>query len=165
MIGTLIKVSGLDVALGELCELRTREGRLLQRAEVVGFTRDVALLSPFSQLEQISRTTQVIGLGRPLSIPVGDALLGRVIDGLGEPLDGGPPLASETLQPLIAAPPEPMSRRMIDAAMPTGVRVVDAMMALGRASAWVSSRRRGSARARCWACSRAAPRAMSTLSR
>lgn len=131
VIGTLIKVSGLDVALGELCELRTREGRLLQRAEVVGFTRDVALLSPFSQLEQISRTTQVIGLGRPLSIPVGDALLGRVIDGLGEPLDGGPPLASETLQPLIAAPPEPMSRRMIDAAMPTGVRVVDAMMALG----------------------------------
>lgn len=125
----------------------------------------MALLSPFSQLEQISRTTQVIGLGRPLSIPVGDALLGRVIDGLGAPLDGGPPLASETLQPLIAAPPEPMSRRMIDAAMPTGVRVVDAMMALGEGQRMGIFAPAGSARARCWACSRAAPRAMSTLSR
>ncbi|WP_186224327.1 type III secretion system ATPase SctN [Burkholderia gladioli] len=131
VVGTVIKVSGLDVTLGELCELRSPEGVLLQRAEVVGFTRDVALLSPFARLEHVSRATQVIGLGRPLSIQVGDQLLGRVLDGLGEPIDGGPPLDSDDWRPVIVQPPDPMKRRMVDTPMPTGVRVVDAMMTLG----------------------------------
>ena len=130
VIGTMIKVAGLDVSLGELCELRGPNGALLQHAEVIGFTRDVALLSPFSRLENVSRSTQVIGLGRPLSVKVGDMLLGRVIDSLGEPVDGGPPIESDTLRPIFAAPPDPMSRRMIEAPLPTGVRVVDAMMTL-----------------------------------
>ncbi len=131
VVGTVIKVSGLDVTLGELCELRSPDGALLQRAEVVGFTRDVALLSPFARLEHVSRATQVIGLGRPLSIQVGDQLLGRVLDGLGEPIDGGPPLDSDDWRPVIVQPPDPMKRRMVDTPMPTGVRVVDAMMTLG----------------------------------
>ncbi|WP_186074580.1 type III secretion system ATPase SctN [Burkholderia gladioli] len=131
VVGTVIKVSGLDVTLGELCELRSPEGVLLQRAEVVGFTRDVALLSPFARLEHVSRATQVIGLGRPLSIQVGDQLLGRVLDGLGEPIDGGPPLDSDDWRPVVVQPPDPMKRRMVDTPMPTGVRVVDAMMTLG----------------------------------
>jgi type III secretion protein N (ATPase) len=131
VVGTVIKVSGLDVTLGELCELRSPDGVLLQRAEVVGFTRDVALLSPFARLEHVSRATQVIGLGRPLSIQVGDQLLGRVLDGLGEPIDGGPPLDSDDWRPVIVQPPDPMKRRMVDTPMPTGVRVVDAMMTLG----------------------------------
>jgi type III secretion protein N (ATPase) len=130
VIGTLIKVAGLDVSLGELCELRAPNGTLLQHAEVIGFTRDVALLSPFSRLENISRSTQVIGLGCPLAVKVGDMLLGRVIDSLGEPVDGGPPIESDTLRPVFASPPDPMNRRMIDAPLATGVRVVDAMMTL-----------------------------------
>jgi type III secretion protein N (ATPase) len=130
VIGTLIKVAGLDLSLGELCELRAPNGTLLQHAEVIGFTREVALLSPFSRLENISRSTQVIGLGRSLAVKVGDMLLGRVIDSLGEPVDGGPPIRSDTLRPIFAAPPDPMSRRMIEAPLPTGVRAVDAMMTL-----------------------------------
>ncbi|MFM0416086.1 type III secretion system ATPase SctN [Paraburkholderia aromaticivorans] len=130
VIGTLIKVAGLDLSLGELCELRAPNGTLLQHAEVIGFTREVALLSPFSRLENISRSTQVIGLGRSLAVKVGDMLLGRVIDSLGEPVDGGPPIHSDTLRPIFAAPPDPMSRRMIEAPLPTGVRAVDAMMTL-----------------------------------
>jgi len=118
------------VSLGELCELRAPNGTLLQHAEVIGFTRDVALLSPFSRLENISRSTQVIGLGRPLAVKVGDMLLGRVIDSLGEPVDGGPPIESDTMRPIFASPPDPMNRRMIDAPLATGVRVVDAMMTL-----------------------------------
>jgi type III secretion protein N (ATPase) len=130
VIGTLIKVAGLDLSLGELCELRAPNGTLLQHAEVIGFTREVALLSPFSRLENISRSTQVIGLGRSLAVKVGDMLLGRVIDSLGEAVDGGPPIHSDTLRPIFAAPPDPMSRRMIEAPLPTGVRAVDAMMTL-----------------------------------
>nr|WP_175232377.1 type III secretion system ATPase SctN [Paraburkholderia humisilvae] len=130
VIGTLLKVTGLDLTHGELCELRTASGVLLQQAEVVGFTRDYALLSPFASLQSISRSTQVVGLGRPLSAKVGDALLGRVIDSLGEPVDGGPPIDAQTFRPVFAAPPTPMSRRMIEEPMPTGVRAVDALLTL-----------------------------------
>jgi len=130
VIGTLVKVAGLDVTLGELCELRAVNGELLQHAEVIGFTRDVALLSPFSRLADISRSTRVVGLGRSLTVPVGDALLGRVIDSLGEPIDGLGPLDTIEERPVFANPPSPMSRRMIDTPLATGVRVVDGMMTL-----------------------------------
>jgi type III secretion protein N (ATPase) len=130
VIGTLVKVGGLDVSLGELCELRAPNGALLQYAEVIGFTRDVALLSPFSRLADVSRSTQVVGLGRPLSVPVGTALLGRVIDSLGRPVDGLGPIDASGERPIFADPPDPMSRRLIEAPLATGVRVVDAMMTL-----------------------------------
>ncbi len=130
VIGTLVKVAGLDVTLGELCELRAANGELLQHAEVIGFTRDVALLSPFSRLADISRSTRVVGLGRSLTVPVGDALLGRVIDSLGEPIDGLGLLDTIEERPVFANPPSPMSRRMIDTPLATGVRIVDGMMTL-----------------------------------
>ncbi|KVH04357.1 MULTISPECIES: type III secretion system ATPase SctN [Burkholderia] len=130
VIGTLVRVSGLDATLGELCELRSPEGALLQRAEVVGFSRDVALLSPFGRLGSVSRATRVVGLRRPLSLRIGPRLLGRVIDSLGEPIDGKGPLECDEWQPVIADPPDPMSRPVVDTPMPTGVRVVDGMMTL-----------------------------------
>jgi ATP synthase in type III secretion protein N len=129
VIGTLIKVGGLDLQLGELCELRAPDNTLLQHGEVIGFTRDYALVSPFARLTSVSRATRVIGLGRPMSIKVGDALLGRVIDSLGEPIDGRGPLDIDDscTRPILADPPSPMTRRMIEEAMPTGVRVIDAL--------------------------------------
>jgi len=131
VIGTLVRVVGLDVKLGELCELRSPAGELLQYAEVVGFARHYTLVSPFGRLANLSRNTAVIGLGRPMSIGVGDALLGRVIDSLGEPLDGLGPTGCDTFRPIFADPPNPMSRPLLDKPMLTGVRVVDGMMTLG----------------------------------
>lgn len=130
VIGTLLKVSGLDATLGELCELRSPQGQLLQSAEVVGFSRDIALLSPFGRLGSISRETRVVGLKRPLAIRIGDGLLGRVIDSLGQPIDGKGELDCHEFQPVFADPPSPMSRPVIDRPMPTGVRAVDGMMTL-----------------------------------
>jgi type III secretion protein N (ATPase) len=130
VIGTLVKVAGLDVALGELCELRTPQDELLQRAEVVGFSRGIALLSPFGRLGNVSRDTRVIGLKRPLSLRVGPRLLGRVIDSLGQPVDGLGELDCDEWQPVIADPPNPMDRPVLDQPLPTGVRVVDGMMTL-----------------------------------
>lgn len=131
VIGTLVRVTGLDVRLGELCELRTPAGALLQNAEVVGFSRDIAILSPFGRLGDISRETQVIGLKRPLSVPVGQALLGRVIDSLGLPIDDGGPLVCDEYRPIFADPPNPMSRPLLEKSLPTGVRIVDGLMTLG----------------------------------
>jgi len=130
VVGTLIKVAGIDLKLGELCEFRSAEGSFLQHGEVIGFTRTYAIVSPFAQLTDISRSTRVIGLGRPLSVPVGNALLGRVIDALGQPMDGRGPIAADGLRPIFAEPPNPMTRRMIDASIPTGIRAIDAMTTL-----------------------------------
>ncbi|KAB0535060.1 type III secretion system ATPase SctN [Xanthomonas cissicola] len=131
LVGTMLKVAGVQVSLGEVCELRQRDGSLLQRAEVVGFSRDLALLAPFGELVGLSRETRVIGLGRPLAVPVGPALLGRVLDGLGEPSDGQGAIACDTWVPIQAQAPDPMRRRLIEQPMPTGVRIVDGLMTLG----------------------------------
>ncbi|MEA9729297.1 type III secretion system ATPase SctN [Xanthomonas campestris pv. campestris] len=131
VIGTMLKVAGVQVSLGEVCELRQRDGTLLQRAEVVGFSRHLALLAPFGELVGLSRETRVIGLGRPLAVPVGSALLGRVLDGLGEPADGQGPLAGDDWVQIQAQAPDPMRRRLIEQPLPTGVRIVDGLMTLG----------------------------------
>ncbi|WP_018606698.1 type III secretion system ATPase SctN [Uliginosibacterium gangwonense] len=131
VVGTLLRVGGLDVTLGEICELRDSEGSLLQYAEVVGFNRHVALLAPFGNLVGLSRNTRVIGQGRPLSVTVGTQLLGRVLDGLGRPIDGLGSLVEEQSVPVFAPAPDPMRRRMIEQALATGVRAIDALMTLG----------------------------------
>jgi type III secretion protein N (ATPase) len=129
--GTLLKVGGIDASLGEICTLTDVRGRVLQQAEVVGFSRDMVLLAPFSQTVGLSRTTRVTGSGRALAVPVGPALLGRVIDGLGQPIDGRGPIDAETYAPVYAAAPDPMRRKMIDAPLATGVRAIDGLMTLG----------------------------------
>lgn len=131
VVGTLIRASGLDAKVGELCELRDARGRLLQRAEVVGFGRNGAILSPFGAMGGISEGTLVVGTGKPLSVPVGPALLGRVISGLGEPIDGLGPLVCDDSRPVFADPPDPMSRAMIEHPLPTGIKVIDGLMTLG----------------------------------
>ncbi|SDX05721.1 ATP synthase in type III secretion protein N [Collimonas sp. OK242] len=131
VIGTLLKVGGLDATLGELCELREADGRLVQRAEVVGFTRQFALLAPFGSVVGLSRSTRVVGQGRPLSVPVGPALMGRVLDGLGEPLDQLGAIETKDFRSVIAAAPDPLTRRMIEEPLDTGVRVIDGLMTIG----------------------------------
>jgi ATP synthase in type III secretion protein N len=130
-VGTLVKVGGLDVQMGELCELRTPEGELMQRAEVVGIARQHALLAPFGSMSGLSRSTRVTGSGEPLSVPVGPGVLGRILDGLGEPIDGAGPIDAEARVPINANAPDPLERRMIETQLGTGVRVIDGLMALG----------------------------------
>lgn len=131
VLGTLIRVSGMNVKLGELCELRDRSGAVLQKAEVVGISRSTAILSPFDQLTGVSTDTRVFGTGRPLSVPVGNGLLGRVLSGLGEPTDGKGELMCSDERPVFADPPDPMTRRVIDEPLPTGVKIIDGLMTLG----------------------------------
>jgi type III secretion protein N (ATPase) len=131
VVGTLARASGVDAKVGELCELRGPRGDLLQRAEVVGFGRGGVVLSPFGSLSGIGEGTAVTGTGRPLSVAVGDGLLGRVIDGLGDPIDGLGALDCTEFRPVIANPPDPMERAMVERPLPTGVKVIDGLMTLG----------------------------------
>jgi type III secretion protein N (ATPase) len=130
-IGTLVRATGIDAKVGELCELFDSTGRLMQRAEVVGFGRGHAVLSPFAGMDGIGVSTLVRGTGRSLAVRCGPQMLGRVLSGLGEPIDGRGPLLATSEQAVYADPPDPMSRAMIDAPMPTGVKIIDALMTLG----------------------------------
>lgn len=131
VVGTLVRATGLEAVCGELCELRERSGALLQYAEVLGFSGEHTLLMPMGGTAGLSRSTLVVGTGRPLQVRVGPGLLGRVVDVLGEPLDGrGPVVTTDTIS-MMRSPPAPMERPMIDAPFLTGVRCVDTLLTLG----------------------------------
>lgn len=131
VVGTLLKASGVDARIGELCELRDVRGTLLQRAEVIGFGRSGAVLSPFGALNGVTEGTRVVGTGTPLSVWMGPQLLGRVVNGLGDPIDGKGALHGVELRPVLADPPDPMSREMVERPLPTGVKIIDGLMTLG----------------------------------
>jgi len=131
VIGTLIRVTGLDAQLGELCHVLDERGDLLQAAEVVGFSNGQSILSPFGSILGVRGGSAVVGLGEVLSVPVGKKLLGRVIDSLGQPIDGKGPIECVERRPVFALPPTPMEREMIEHPLPTGVKAIDGMITLG----------------------------------
>ena len=99
-MGTIIHAVVPGVKVGELCLLRNPWENWELKAEVVGFAKRVALLTPLGDLQGISHATEVIPTGEIHSVPVGDDLLGRVLNGLGEPMDGGPPLRPTAYYPV-----------------------------------------------------------------
>ncbi len=131
VIGTLMKVTGLDTRLGELCELLDGRGDVLQTAEVVGFAQGRSILSPFGSILGVGAGHRVVGLGQVLSVPVGAAVLGRVVDSLGRPIDGKGPVRATEFRPVFALPPTPMERQMIEHPLSTGVKIIDGLMTLG----------------------------------
>ncbi len=130
-VGMLIKAIVPQVKIGELCLVK-REGEPL-RCEVVGFTRDEVYLSPLGEMTGIGPSSEVIPTHLPLHIKVGPQLLGRVLNGMGEPLDvhvKGPLELDETF-PVIQAPPDPLKRKRVSEPISTGVRAIDGVLTTG----------------------------------
>ncbi|OGN63057.1 MAG: EscN/YscN/HrcN family type III secretion system ATPase [Chlamydiae bacterium RIFCSPHIGHO2_12_FULL_49_11] len=131
VIGMLIKAIIPRVTLGEICLIK-REGIPLL-SEVVGFTKNEVYLSPLGDMKGVSLDSEVIPLKTQMRIKVGEKLLGRVLNGVGEPLDvdkRGPLVLDETYS-VINAPPNPLLRRIIDKPMPTGIRAIDGILTCG----------------------------------
>jgi type III secretion protein N (ATPase) len=128
--GSRIRVSGLDMAVGELCKLDDGRGRVLH-AEVVGLSGDHLLLAPLGPIEGLSVNAQVMPLKGSDQIPVGEALLGRVIDAFGEPRDDRDRPVCQDFTPLYASAPEAMTRLPVDQTLPTGVRAIDGLLTAG----------------------------------
>ncbi len=131
VVGQVIEAAGLTVALGEICRIESADTERLT-AQVVGFHERGVLLVPLRELDGIQPGAIVRPLNRTLDAPVGDSLIGRVVDGLGRPIDGAGPLPATRRQSLHARPPRPLERARIVAPMPTGVRVLDGLVTLGR---------------------------------
>ncbi|MFO1349153.1 MAG: type III secretion system ATPase SctN [Gammaproteobacteria bacterium] len=133
VVGTIIKAAVPQVRVGEICLLQNPgEARALQ-AEVVGFARDAALLTPLGDMLGISTNTEVVPTGRMQEVAVGPGLLGRVLDGLGNPLDRDQkgPLQAEAFYPVYADPPDPLTRRVIAKPLSLGLRAMDGLLTCG----------------------------------
>jgi flagellum-specific ATP synthase len=129
VIGLTIEVSGIKAFVGELCIIYNDANNPIT-CEVVGFKEGNVILMPLGELNGISPGCKVVPQGKPLSVRCGEDLLGKILDGLGNPLDSSK-LKCDTSYPLESAPPDPLKRRMIKDIMHTGVRAIDGFLTCG----------------------------------
>ena len=132
VVGMLIRAVVPQVKMGEVCLIK-RQGEPLA-AEVVGFTKEEVILSPLGDMQGIGPSSEVIPLRMPMHIKVGKNLLGRVLNGMGQPLDEdemGPLELDETV-PVMASPPDPLKRSLIEEPLSVGVRAIDGTLTCGK---------------------------------
>lgn len=130
IVGLTIESIGPDAKLNDLCEIIAEDGKRIM-AEVVGFRDKSLLLMPFDSVEGVGVGCMVENTGKPLSIPVGDELLGHTLDGVGR-LDDGSILELNEEYPAEAQPPDPMDREIISEVLPLGVKAVDGLITVGK---------------------------------
>jgi flagellum-specific ATP synthase len=132
LIGLIVEVTGLEAEVGEVCLIAAARGAPPVSAEVVGFRDGRTLLMPLGEMHGIGPGTRVLATGAPFRIDVGPSLLGRVIDGLGVPLDElDPPVGGGAPRSTVASPPGAMSRPRIDERVGLGVRALDSLVPCG----------------------------------
>ena len=132
VVGLVIEAVGVDVALGELCRISSLSDDHSVLAEVVGFHERGVLLMPLGELAGLHPGSAVLPLGRSFGVDVGPAMLGRVLNGLGHPIDGRGKLDAQERVPLAGEPPHPLERQHIDEALETSVRAIDGALTIGR---------------------------------
>jgi FliI/YscN family ATPase len=132
VIGLVVETEGPLAAVGDICRIESARHEDGTLAEVVGFRNHHLLLMPLGEVHGIHPGSEVIALGKPLSIPVGNALKGRVIDGLGTPLDGAGPVPTDTQVRLALRPPHPLKRERIRQVFQTGIKAIDTFIPCGR---------------------------------
>ena len=132
VVGLVIEATGLDVGLSELCRVTSLSDEKSVLAEVVGFHERGVLLMPLGEIDGLHPGSSVTPLGRSFGADVGPGLLGRVLNGLGHPIDGKGPLAHTHRVPLTAEPPNPLQREIITQPLETGVRAIDGLLTFGK---------------------------------
>lgn len=131
VIGLVIESDGPQAQVGQVCYIYRRGSNEPVTSEVVGFREGKLLLMPFGEMTGIEPGSTVRAGGKSLTVRVGDALLGRVLDGLGRPMDGLGPLYCETEYPVVSPPPNPLSRPRISQPLSLGVRAIDGLLTCG----------------------------------
>jgi flagellum-specific ATP synthase len=129
--GSTVQSAGPVIGLGELCGIHARDGRRIL-AEVVGFRDDHLILLPLEHLKGISPGDAVTARTTPRHILLSESVLGRVLNGLGEPIDGKGPLCGQEQRPLDVSSPPPLSREKITQPLALGIRSLDGLVTCGR---------------------------------
>jgi len=132
VVGIVLESQGPRVPVGELCSLRDSDGNELCRTEVVGFRGELMLSMLLGEATAVAPGMELVALGKSLTVRVGNALLGRVLDGLGQPLDGKPLPPGLEERSIYGSPPNPLQRQRVRHPIGTGIRAIDAFLTLGK---------------------------------
>ncbi len=132
VVGLVTEANGPASRLGEICDIFPYEGVRKVRAEVLGFRDDKILLMPLGDMHGIGQGSRVVACRQKAALPVSSKLLGRVIDGLGNPIDGKGPIPAEKEYPVHAAAINPLHRKRIKQPLDLGIRAVNGLLTVGR---------------------------------
>ena len=130
--GLIVESKGPRAVVGELCQIVLPDSRRIIWAEVVGLHDKTVQIMPYDEMEGITVGCKVIAMGEQLSIPVSDRLLGRVLDGMGKPIDGKGDIGSSLWYPIHQSPPDVLRRPRIDQKIGTGIRSIDSLVTVGK---------------------------------
>ncbi|SFD68245.1 flagellum-specific ATP synthase [Paenibacillus catalpae] len=132
VIGLTVESEGPDASIGDVCLIYSAKGAKPIKAEVVGFRDNKVILMPLGELHAISPGCDVVGTGKPLSVQVGSELLGKVLDGLGQPLDGSFLPSRMQNYSTHNEPSNPLTRPRVTETLSIGVRAIDGLLTVGR---------------------------------
>jgi flagellum-specific ATP synthase len=131
LVGLLIESCGPAAAIGDFCEVRTASGRAI-RTQVIGFRDGRVLSMPLEETDGLQLGDPITARSEAARVRVGQGLLGRVLDGFGDPIDGGPPISGDCAYDLFRTPPGPLEREHITQPLVTGIRVIDSLLPCGK---------------------------------
>ena len=131
LVGLVVESRGPTAAIGDFCEIRTRDARTI-RTQVIGFRGGRVLSMPLDPTDGLCLGDRIVARGGASNINVAPQLLGRVLDGFGLPMDGGPRILATETRPLQSPPPNPLERAHIEERLETGIRVIDGLLPCGK---------------------------------
>ncbi|MDA3860395.1 MAG: flagellar protein export ATPase FliI [Melioribacteraceae bacterium] len=132
VVGLVIVSFGPNVSIGEECKVVDRDGKVVCNCEVVGFKEGKVLSIALGEVHSISPACEIVATGKSFSVSVGDELLGRVLDGLGNPIDGKGPINLSERRSIYREPPNPLERDRISSPLQTGVKAIDGLLTIGK---------------------------------
>ena len=132
VVGLIIEAQVQGVSIGDLCVVKLGNEGNFTYSEVVGFKEGRVLLMPLGTTSGIHPGAEVLAAGRPLSVKVGPSILGRVLNGLGEPIDDKGPVVAEEERALDGDPPDPVKRPRVTDILRVGIRAIDGLLTIGR---------------------------------
>lgn len=132
VVGLTIESIGPAVNLGEICHIYPLKSQAPIVAEVVGFKDNKVSLMPLGDMSGIGPGSRVEATGKSLTVKVDDSLLGRILDGMGNPIDNQKLIDSKLYYPVENTPPNPLTRKMIDEVLPLGIKCIDGLLTIGK---------------------------------
>ena len=132
VIGLVLESEGPKARIGEVCILKNRAGKEVTKSEIVGFRDGTILSMILGDLDEIIPGMEIFATGESLTVNVGDALLGRILDGLGNPIDDKGKIRASSRRSIYAIPPNPLQRQRINQPLSTGIRAIDGLISLGK---------------------------------
>jgi flagellum-specific ATP synthase len=132
VVGLTIESIGPAVNLGEICHIYPLKNHTPIVAEVVGFKNNIVSLMPLGDMNGIGPGSRVEATGKSLMVKVDNSLLGRILDGMGNPIDDKKRIDSKHYYPVENTPPNPLTRKMIDEVLPLGIKCIDGLLTIGK---------------------------------